>query len=140
MEKIMPLTIDRKTYGRLLAKEAPARITNDAEHAAALERTKEILLRENEATPEELAYLDLLATLIEDYERNRWPLKREECSPRELLAFLLEENGLKQTDLSDIAPQSNISAILAGKRPIGAATAVKLGKRFHVSPELFLEI
>ena len=99
----MPLTIDRKTYGRLLAKEAPARITNDAEHAAALERTKEILLRENEATPEELAYLDLRATLIEDYERNRWPLKREECSPRAMLAFLMEQNGLKQSDLSDIA-------------------------------------
>ncbi|HMJ62880.1 MAG TPA: helix-turn-helix domain-containing protein [Bryobacteraceae bacterium] len=82
--------------------------------------------------------LKLLAALIEDYERKRWPRKRPKSSPSEMLAFLMEENGLKQTDLSDIAPQSNISAILRGKRSISKAIALRLAKRFRVSPELFL--
>ena len=84
--------------------------------------------------------MKLLATLIEDYERKRWSRKRQKFAPREILAFLMQENGLKQADLADIAPQSNISAILAGKRPIGNAMAIKLAKRFHVSPELFLPV
>lgn len=136
----MQQTIDRKAYGELLAKEAPTRITNDAEHQAALEHTKAIILRENEASREELAYLDLLITLIEEYERKRWPRKRQKVSPREMLAFLMEEHGLSQSDLPEIASQSNISAMLSGRRPIGPATAVKLGKRFRVGPELFLEL
>lgn len=139
MESVMAsLPLDRRAYGKLLAKEAPARIHNDMEHRAAIERAKKLMLREDEASPEELEYLDLLATLIEDYERKRWPLKREKFSGAEMLAFLMEENGLKQTDLAEIAPQANISAVLRGKRPISKAVALKLAKRFHVSPELFL--
>ena len=132
------LALDRRAYGKLLSKEAPTRIHDDAEHQAAMARLKDLMLREKEASSEELAYLDLLATLIEDYERKRWPLKRETLSGREMLATLMEENGLKQSDLAGIVPQSNISAILAGKRTISKAVAIKLGKRFRVSPELFL--
>lgn len=134
------LPLDRRAYGKLLAKEAPTRIRNDEEHRTLMERVKELMLREDEATPEELEYLDLLATLIEDYERKRWPLKREKISGAEILAFLMEENGLKQTDLADIAPQANISAMLRGKREISKAVALKLAKRFHLSPELFLDL
>jgi plasmid maintenance system antidote protein VapI len=65
-------------------------------------------------------------------QRNGHPL----C-PRELLAVLLEEHKLKQADLADIVPQSNLSAILAGRRPIGAALAIRLGQRFQVRPDLF---
>ena len=96
------------------------------------------MLRENEATPEELEYLGVLTTLIADYERTRWPAKRKKFSPGEMLAYLLEQSGLKQTDLADIAPQSNISAMLRGKRPISKEVALKLARRFHVSAELFL--
>ena len=133
------LAIDPKVYAELLAEKRPTVIHDDEEHAAAMKYITELALKEDGATPEELELLKLLATVIEDYERKRWPIKREKCSPGELLAFLMEENGLKQTDLSEITTQSNISAILADRRPIGAITAVKLGKRFHVSPDLFLD-
>jgi HTH-type transcriptional regulator / antitoxin HigA len=136
--EMIELAIDLKAYGELLAEKRPTVIHNDEEHAAAMEYITQLAQKGDDATREELELLNLLATLIEDYERKRWPIRREKCSPRELLAFLMEENGLKQADLSNVATQSNISAILAGRRPIGAATAVKLGKRFHVSPDLFL--
>jgi len=91
-------------------------------------------------TPEELELLNLLATLVEHYEERRWVRKREELSGAEMLRFLMDENGLKQADLADITSQANISAILAGKRQIGPATAAKLGKRFRISPHLFLDL
>ena len=94
--------------------------------------------RENEATAEELEYLNLLTVLLEDYERKRLSRQRERFSPAEMLACLMEENGLKQTDLRDVASQSNISAMLRGKRPIGKTVAQKLAQRFQVGPELLL--
>jgi HTH-type transcriptional regulator/antitoxin HigA len=50
----------------------------------------------------------------------------------------MEARGLKQDDLSAIVSQSNLSAILAGKRKINSALAGKLGKFFGVSPALFV--
>jgi HTH-type transcriptional regulator/antitoxin HigA len=55
-----------------------------------------------------------------------------------MLRFLMNERGLKQSDLSEIIPQSNLSAVLAGKRKISASLASKLGKFFGVSPVIFI--
>lgn len=137
----MPLlTIDSKAYGELLAAKRPTVVHDDEEHGAAMAYLAELAQKEDRATPEELELLNLLATLVEDYERKRWSRIRKKFSPSEMLAFLMEENGVKQSDLAGVASQSNISAILAGKRQVGPVTAVKLGKRFHVSPELFLNL
>jgi HTH-type transcriptional regulator/antitoxin HigA len=46
--------------------------------------------------------------------------------------------GLRQDDLSSIVLQSNLSAILAGKRKISATLAGKFGKFFGVSPSIFV--
>lgn len=134
------LTVDEKLYGDLLAATRPAVISSDEEHAAAMARITALFGKESRATPEERELMRLLTVLIEEYERKRWARKREKFSGREMLKFLMEENGLKQGDLSDVTPQANISAILAGRRPIGRETAIKLGKRFHVRPELFLDL
>lgn len=40
-------------------------------------------------------------------------------------------------ELSEIGSQPNISAILAGRRPIGKRTALKLAERLQVSLDLF---
>lgn len=50
----------------------------------------------------------------------------------------METRGLKQEDLSSLVAQSNLSAILAGKRKISATLASKLGKFFGISPTIFL--
>jgi antitoxin component HigA of HigAB toxin-antitoxin module len=89
----------------------------------------ELAQKGDQATPEEVELMDLVANLIENNERHRWPMKRETCSPRELLAFLMEENGLKQADLSDIGPQSNVSAILAGRAGPSEPTLAALHSR-----------
>ena len=50
----------------------------------------------------------------------------------------MEARSLKQEDLRAVIPQSNLSAILAGKRKISATMAGKLGKFFGISPAVFV--
>ncbi len=45
---------------------------------------------------------------------------------------------LNAADLAGIVPQSNLSAILAGKRKISATLAGKLARYFNVSPAVFV--
>ncbi len=80
--------------------------------------------------------LDLVSDLVAAYEEEHHAIDPTE--PREALRFLMEARNLKQEDLSAIVPQSNLSAILAGKRQISATLAGKLGKYFQVSPALFI--
>lgn len=80
--------------------------------------------------------LELLGDVVSKYEREHYAI--EPSSPRDSLRFLIDARGLNQDDLSAIVPQSNLSAILAGKRKISATLAGKLGKFFGVSPALFV--
>lgn len=80
--------------------------------------------------------LDYLADQVKAYEDDCFVIPTAE--PREVLRFLMEQHGLQQEDLSDCAPQSRISEMLAGKRSISKETAKRLGRRFHVHADLFL--
>ncbi|MCG1040504.1 MULTISPECIES: hypothetical protein [Burkholderiaceae] len=80
--------------------------------------------------------LDLVSDLVSRYEQVRYPI--EAAEPKDALKFLMGVRRLKQEDLSEVVPQSNLSAILAGKRKISATLAGKLGKFFDVSPALFI--
>lgn len=80
--------------------------------------------------------LDLVSDLVSKYEQVHYPI--EPAEPKEVLRFLMDDRGLKQEDLSAIVPQSNLSAILSGKRKISATLAGKLGKYFGISPAVFL--
>jgi HTH-type transcriptional regulator/antitoxin HigA len=80
--------------------------------------------------------LDYLAEQVKAYEDEHYQIP--DAAPREVLRFLMEQHGLKQEDLADCAPQSRISDILNGKRPISKDIAKKLARRFGVHADLFL--
>ena len=80
--------------------------------------------------------LDLVGDLVSSYEQEHHAI--EAAEPKDALRFLMDARGLKQEDLSAIIPQSNLSAILAGKRKISATLAGKLGKFFGISPAVFI--
>jgi HTH-type transcriptional regulator/antitoxin HigA len=80
--------------------------------------------------------LDLVSDMVSKYEQENFAI--EPVEPKEALRFLIESRGLKQEDLATIVPQSNLSAILAGKRKISASLAGKLGKYFGISPAVFV--
>ncbi|HEY8035756.1 MAG TPA: helix-turn-helix domain-containing protein [Methylobacter sp.] len=80
--------------------------------------------------------LDFLADQVKSYEDERFSIPKAE--PHDVLRFLMEQHGLHQEDLSDCAPQSRISEILAGKRSISKENAKRFARRFNVHTELFL--
>jgi HTH-type transcriptional regulator/antitoxin HigA len=80
--------------------------------------------------------LDLVGDLVWKYEQEMHAI--EPAEPKDALHFLMDARSLKQEDLAAIVPQSNLSAILAGKRKISATLAGKLGKFFGVSPAVFV--
>jgi HTH-type transcriptional regulator / antitoxin HigA len=80
--------------------------------------------------------LELAAELVSRYEQAHHLI--DAANPKDALRFLMEARGLKQADLSAIVPQSNLSAILTGKRKISATKAGKLGVFFGISPAVFV--
>lgn len=80
--------------------------------------------------------LDLVSELVADYDTNHFAIEASE--PKEVLRYLIELRGLKQGDLAEIVPQSNLSAILSGKRKISATLAGKLARFFNISPAVFV--
>lgn len=80
--------------------------------------------------------LEIVGDIVWKYEQEHHSI--EAVEPKDALRFLMEARSLKQEDLSGIVPQSNLSAILAGKRKISATLAGKFGKFFGVSPALFV--
>ena len=74
--------------------------------------------------------------LIEQWENENVSLPQ--AHPREVLRYLLEEHGLTQKDLADIAAPTLIRDILAGHREISKRLAKSLAERFHVDIGAFL--
>ncbi|MHB1013886.1 MAG: helix-turn-helix domain-containing protein [Desulfurivibrionaceae bacterium] len=82
-------------------------------------------------------FLDLVGQLVEDYEAEHHAIP--EAEPRTVLRFLMEQHGLKQTDLAkEVGGQSVVSEILTGKREINARQAKMLAIRFGVSAAVFI--
>lgn len=79
--------------------------------------------------------VDLLADRIREYEDrvHPWP---DTSTPATVLASLMEEHGLKQSDLPEIGAQSVVSAVLAGKRQLNLRQVKSLAKRFSVPLEV----
>jgi len=80
--------------------------------------------------------LDYLADQVKAYEDEHFSIPK--AKPHDALRFLMEQHGLRQEDLSDCAPQSRISEILAGKRTISKEHAKRFARRFNVHADIFL--
>ncbi len=113
-------------------------IRNDAQYEQVVDFMNGLLDLVGDNEDHELAdFLDLVGQLVEDYENTRYPFP--EATPHEVLRFIMEQHGLKQTDLAEeIGGQSVVSEILNGKREVNARQAKALAARFGVSAAAFL--
>ena len=140
METMSTTTIDldTKRYGRLLAKALPAVIKSEDENSRMLGIIEDLMAKgESEFTPEEDALLELLVDLVHDYEGKQYPLPAS--PPHEMVAFLLEQGGLKPSDLWPVlGSKGRVSEILSGKRAISKDQAKKLASFFNVGLDLFI--
>lgn len=132
----MTPTFDETTYSNLLAQAVPKVIETEIEYERMLALTEQLHFNKNR-TPEERTLYKLLATLVELYESEHYPIP--ESKPHEVLQHMMAASGMRQADLVGIIGSSGVvSEIVNGKRAISKAQAKVLGERFKVSPSLFL--
>lgn len=123
-------------YRDLLLTFEPRVITSE-EQAEAYREAIDILTDQVPMSDGQREMVGLLGQLVYD-----WESEHEEAitaTPQEIVASLLEENGLTQSALvPDVfANRHNVSEFLAGRRGISYQRAAKLAAFFHVSPALF---
>ena len=127
-----------KDYASLCRRLPPRRIHDDVDYDNIVETTDAMALRQDDFTPDQRDYFDLLCSLLEEYdaEHVKWP----KVNGPEILRHLLDERGLTAADLSRILGGSrNLGAmILRGDRNLTLAHIRKLSAYFKVSPELFI--
>lgn len=91
-------------------------------------------------TQDQLDYLEVLATLVEAYEKEHHEIDLSHLGPIDALKFLMAENGMNGSDIGRLLGSRQLgSPILQGKRGLSKTQIKRLGEYFHVNPGLFLE-
>ncbi|MEK6710811.1 MAG: helix-turn-helix domain-containing protein [Nitrospinota bacterium] len=93
----------------------PRLIKTEEDHKAFLAEVERLVALDPAPNTPEGDRLELLATLVENYEKEHFPI--EKPTPIEAILVRMEEQGLKQKDLVPyIGSESRVSEILNGKR------------------------
>lgn len=133
-------TTDRPpaSYLRLIRRFPLRPIQSEAELDRATALMNELLDRDD-LDPAEEDYLDVLGDLVERHEAKTHPIP--DVSEGEMLAFLIEQKGVRQVDVSRGAgiAESTLSEVLAGKWQLTRRQVEKLARYFRVGPGVFLQ-
>jgi HTH-type transcriptional regulator/antitoxin HigA len=127
--------IAESSYSDLLNNFPPRPIKSE-EQLAKTQAVIDALLDRPELTPDEQDYLNLLGTLVYEYEEAHYPIP--DIHGVELLRVLIEERNLRQKDLLGVfKTESIVSAVLSGQRNLTVSHIQRLAKFFQVSPAAF---
>jgi HTH-type transcriptional regulator/antitoxin HigA len=80
--------------------------------------------------------METLGNLVSAYEAEHVAELQED--PIGVLKYLMEEHGLRQTDMRELGSQGVVSEILAGKRALNLRQVRALSARFAISPAVFI--
>ena len=109
-------------------------VENDADLTQA-KALIEKLMGSNDAV--DLARMAAQASLIEAYERARWP--RRPPSLPDLLGYLMEQHDLSRADLVPLlGTPSRVSEVLNGKRELSMSMVRNLRERFQIPADLLI--
>ena len=81
--------------------------------------------------------MESLGNLIETYENKN--TRMISSNPIESLLLLMEEHGLKQSELPEIGSQGVVSEVLKGTRNLNIRQIKKLSSKFKISPLVFIQ-
>jgi len=123
------------SYTELLQRFPPRPIKSE-EQLVATQQVINALLDHSELSPDEQDYLNLLGTLVYEYEEVHSSIP--DIYGVELLKVLMAERQLRQKDLVPVfRTESIVSAVLNGQRNLTVSHIQKLGELFHISPAAF---
>ena len=110
-------------------------IHNDEEHAEALAALDRLLDLDPQPGTPEADDLQLLALVIETYEKTRWPIGLPD--PVDAILFRMDQQGLTRRDLEPyIGSRARVSEVLSGKR----ALSMRMIRALHAGLDIPLEV
>lgn len=106
-------------------------IRTNKQHEIYLARAYELMQKDIKANTEESDELEILSILIEQYEKEKYPI--DPPNPIEAILFRLEQKGLKKSELQKIiGSRSRVSEILSGKRKLSLNMIRKLHEKLGI--------
>ena len=119
-----------------LLKQYPPRPIDNEEDLEMMQEVINRLLDKPQLTAEEREYLNVLGSLIYEYEENQEPIP--DIYGLELLKFILKERNLQKQDLLSIfESKSTLDDILDGLQELTPIYIQKLANFLNISPDLF---
>ncbi|MDB9393322.1 helix-turn-helix domain-containing protein [Microcystis aeruginosa] len=119
-----------------LLKQYPPRPIDNEEDLEMMQEVINRLLDKPQLTVEEREYLNVLGSLIYEYEENQEPIP--DIYGLELLKFILKERNLQKQDLLSIfESKSTLDDILDGLQELTPIYIQKLANFLNISPDLF---
>ena len=116
-------------------KMEPRVIKSENEYKMALAEAERLIALDPEPGTPDADRLDLLAILVEAYEKKRFSIALP--SPIEAILFRMEEQGLMQKDLVPyMGSKSKVSEVLSGKRPL----TIQMIRELHAGLAIPLEV
>jgi len=115
----------------------PRIIKNEVQYRAALAEVERLAAGDPTSGSADGDRLELLAKLVEDYEKERFKFKRP--NPVEAILFRMEEQGLRQKDIAPLLGGKNrASEVLARKRPLTLPMVRALSASLRIPAELLI--
>ncbi len=112
-------------------------IKTSAQYHRYLKEARRLAARDPNPSTSEGARLELLAKLVEDYEKEHFKFRKPD--PVEAIIFRMEQQGLRQTDLAAIIGGKNrASEVLSRKRPLTLAMIRALHEKLGIPSELLI--
>lgn len=83
--------------------------------------------------------LDILATLVEKYENEHWPIDTARVDPIDMLNYLIDEGGHTQAELAELlGSRSRASEILNRRRALTVEMIFRISEAWKVPAELLI--
>lgn len=112
-------------------------IKSEAAYAAAMARVSKLMAIEPADGSKEAEELDLLALVIEDYERKI--VSRPVADPIEAILFRMDQMNIKRKDLVPyIGSLSKVSEVLTRKRPLSLSMIRRLHQGLNIPAEVLI--
>jgi HTH-type transcriptional regulator / antitoxin HigA len=127
-----------KSYTKLVSAFPPRLIHSEQERKSTFEAIESLMAVKNPSA-DQLDYLELLSTLLEQHESIKFPTPQ--VSTASLLAHLMEAGGHSQASIAAATgiKKSIVSEILGGKRGLSIENMKRLAKLFTIDAGLFLQ-
>ena len=115
----------------------PRIIKTDEQYRRFLAEVERLAVGDPDPDSAEGARLELLASLVEMYERVRFAFARPD--PIEAIAFRMEQQGLRQKDVAPLLGGKNrASEVLSRKRPLTLPMIRSLYEKLDIAPGLLI--